>query len=159
MNGSTGILVAAAMALASTGALAKDDAVKTARKQADATYKMDKLACKPLKGDERDRCLHRASAEHDQQVILVKQMKDANEKQDKAERARKKEAKRAEKRRSDAASTNASSAGTSGLPMPGDQSSPSQPTADHPPLSSMGRAPVSANSPYTADPKKDRPPR
>ena len=89
MKGSTGILVAAAMALASTGALAKDDPVKTARKQADETYKMDKLACKPLKGDERDRCMYRASAEHDQQMILVENLKKEEKAQDaKAKRAK-----------------------------------------------------------------------
>ena len=159
MKSSTGILVAAAVALVSTGALARDDAVKTARKQADATYKMDKQACKPLKGDERDRCLHRAKAQHDQEVIEVKQMKEANEEQDKAERARGKEAKRAGKRPSSAVSRYESSAGGSSLPMPGSQSSLSELTADHPPASSMGDAPVSTNSPYTGDPKQDRPPK
>jgi hypothetical protein len=158
MNTFSSILLAAALASIGTGALAADDALKVLSRQAKETYKMDKESCKSLKGDEHERCMHRARAQYDQEVAQIRADRKAYKDQDKAARAEAKQARRAKKARSDA-SHDESSAGTSGLPMPGSQSSLSQPTADYPPLSSMGKAPVSANSPYTGDPKKDRPPR
>ena len=142
-----GIIVAAALAAASTAALARDDAVKTARKQADATYKMDKKACRPLKGDAQDRCMSRAKAEHDQQMVEVKNLEQKEKADDKDARA---EAKR---------HASGASAGSSSRPMPGSQGEKGERTAVHPPLSSMGKAPVSANSARTGDPKVDQPPK
>src|SRR4051812_21772865 len=82
-----GILIAAAFALASAGALAADDGVKTARKQAKDTYNMDRKACTALQGDERKNCVHRAKAQYDQQIAEVRKSKTANKAEDDAAKA------------------------------------------------------------------------
>jgi mannitol-specific phosphotransferase system IIBC component len=69
------ILIATAFASASFGALAADDPAKAARKQANDTYKADKAACKPMKGDEQKNCMKQAKAKHDQAAAEIKKMK------------------------------------------------------------------------------------
>ena len=65
---------ALAFASACYMAFAADDAYKTARKTANETYKMDREACKPLKGDERKNCLQQAKAKHNQAVTEARAM-------------------------------------------------------------------------------------
>jgi len=69
------ILIASAFASVSFGALAADDEAKAARKQANETYKADKAACKPMKGDEQKNCMKQAKAKHDQASAAVKKMR------------------------------------------------------------------------------------
>ena len=97
MNLFSSILMAAALASIGSGALAADNALKELSKQAKETYKMDKLSCKSLKGDEHDRCMHRARAQYDQQVAQIRADRKAYEEQDKAARAEAKQAKRADR--------------------------------------------------------------
>ena len=75
MRKSLSILTAAAFAFASLGAYAADDAYKSARKQANDTYKMDKQGCKGMKGDEQKNCMKQAKAKHDQAIAQAKEMK------------------------------------------------------------------------------------
>jgi Ni/Co efflux regulator RcnB len=75
MSKTLSILVAAAFASASFGAYAADDAAKMARKQANDTYKTDKAACKPMKGDEKKDCMKQAKAKHSQAIADMKAMK------------------------------------------------------------------------------------
>jgi len=69
------ILIAAAFASASFGAMGADDPAKAARKQANDTYKADKKACEPMKGQEEKDCKKQAKAKHDQAIAEVKAMK------------------------------------------------------------------------------------
>src|SRR3954463_5925463 len=69
------ILIAAAFASASFGALGADDPAKAARKQANDTYKADKKACDAMKGKEEKDCKKQAKAKHDQAIAQVKAMK------------------------------------------------------------------------------------
>ena len=72
------ILVAATFAAASFSALAADaakDEYKAAKKQADATYKQDKAACKSMKGDEKKSCEKEAKAKHKDAIAQAKAMK------------------------------------------------------------------------------------
>ena len=74
MSKALSIFVAAAFGVASAGALAADDAYKNARKQANDTFKADKEACKPMKGDEHKDCMKQAKAKHDQAITEAKKM-------------------------------------------------------------------------------------
>ncbi|HXI36488.1 MAG TPA: hypothetical protein VNH80_06200 [Burkholderiales bacterium] len=67
-------VIAALAASFSLAAFAQDDA-KAARKAADAAYKADKEACKPMKGDEHKNCMKEAKAKHDSAVKQAKAMK------------------------------------------------------------------------------------
>lgn len=149
MKNQIGILVAAALAVASAPALAAKDPVKIARDTAKETYKMDKRNCSGngFTDAEHDRCMHQAKAKYDQQMIEVKNLKTEEKADDKAE---KKEAK---------LHADGASVGSSKRPMPGSQGEKGERTAVHPPLSSMGKAPVSANTPYTGDPTVDQRPK
>ena len=69
------ILIAAAFASVSFGALAADDEAKAARKQANDTYKADKKACEAMKGKEEKDCMKQAKAKHSQAISAVKGMK------------------------------------------------------------------------------------
>jgi Ni/Co efflux regulator RcnB len=74
----TAILFATAFAFASASAFAADaakDEYKAAKKQADATYKQDKAACKSMKGDEKKSCEKEAKAKHKQALADAKGMK------------------------------------------------------------------------------------
>ena len=71
----TPILIATAFAAVSVSALAADDEYKAAKKQADATYKQDKAACKPMKGDEKKACEKEAKAKHKGSLAEAKAMK------------------------------------------------------------------------------------
>ena len=137
-------LAAAVLAAASLGAWAADDGVKAARKQAKATYEMDKKGCKGMDDrKDRDRCLFQAKAKYDQEVGEVRKMKRSQAKEDKAARA---EARKADKNRNAHSGNDTASAGSQ-LPAPGAQADPSHPTAKREPLSGMGKSPESANSP------------
>jgi hypothetical protein len=72
------ILIAAAFASVSFGALAADDAAKAARKQANDTYKADKKACAAMKGQDEKDCMKQAKTKHDQAIAQVKAMKKEN---------------------------------------------------------------------------------
>jgi hypothetical protein len=89
MNRLLSVLIAAAFASISAGALAADG-VEGVRDQAKATYKMDKKGCDPLQGEERKNCLHRAKAQYNQARTEARKMK--------AEQKEEKTAKRAEAR-------------------------------------------------------------
>ena len=95
----TMICILAALALASVGtkALAADDAVKEVRKQAKATYQMDKKGCDALKGDEKKNCRHQAKAKYDQAVAETRSMKREDDKHADATKEQKRDAKRREK--------------------------------------------------------------
>ncbi len=67
----TTLFVAAALASLSASALA-DEGARVLKKQAKATYEMDKKSCKSLSGDEKDRCEHRAKAQYDQEREQIK---------------------------------------------------------------------------------------
>jgi hypothetical protein len=75
MNKVLSILIAAAFASASFGAMGADDPAKAARKQANDTYKADKKACEAMKGKEEKDCAKQAKAKHDQAINEVKAMK------------------------------------------------------------------------------------
>src|SRR3954464_13502781 len=72
------VLTLVAFGFASVAALAADDAYKAVVKQANETYKADKKARKPLKGDERKNCLHQAKAKHDQEIGEARKMRKQN---------------------------------------------------------------------------------
>ena len=72
------VLVATAFAASSFAALAADaakDEYKAAKKEADATYKQDKAACKSMKGDEKKSCEKEAKAKHKEALAEAKAMK------------------------------------------------------------------------------------
>ena len=69
------VLIAAVFASVGFGAVAADDGAKGVRKQADATYKADRKACKALKGQEQTNCMKQAKAKHDQEVGVARGMK------------------------------------------------------------------------------------
>jgi len=73
MNKSLAVIAALAASF-SLAAFAQDDA-KAARKAADAAYKADKEACKPMKGDEHKSCMKEAKAKHDSAIKEAKAMK------------------------------------------------------------------------------------
>ena len=76
-------IAAAALAALSFGALA-DDGMKELKKQTKAIYDMDMKGCKSMKGDEKDRCEHRAKAQYDQQRAQIKADEAANKRQDRS---------------------------------------------------------------------------
>jgi hypothetical protein len=73
MNKSLAVIAALAASF-SLAAFAQDDA-KAARKAADAAYKADKEACKPMKGDEHKSCMKEAKAKHDSAIKEAKARK------------------------------------------------------------------------------------
>lgn len=141
-----GIAVAAALASASFGAQAKDDAVKDLRQQAKATYEMDKQGCKGLDRENRKRCEFQARAKYDQEIAQIREDKKAYEAEDKAKRAEKRDAEKRRTAHSGNESKWEANRGASGRAL-------------ERPVSNLDGAPVSGNSPYTGDPKVDQPPR
>ncbi len=148
MNKFKGILVLTVLAFVSAGAWAKDDGVKVARDQANATYEMDKKGCQPLGKDEKKDCMRRASAEHAQQIEEVRDMEKAQAKERKSARKEKRDEKRRLKAHSGGdRSYEESESSQMQLPSPGAQSDLSKPTAKHTPGMYMGKAPVTAMGP------------
>src|SRR5580765_2000115 len=67
-------VIAALAASFSLAAFAQDNA-KAARKAANETYKAEKEACKPMKGDEHKNCMKQAKSKHEQAIAEAKAMK------------------------------------------------------------------------------------
>ena len=120
------ILAATTLAAASLTAHAADDAYKTARKQANATYKMDRKACKDKSGEERQNCLHIAIEKRDAAMADAKKLKTHGG-----------------TLHGDASQTEQS---YSKLPASGDESASHPRTAGNQPGEFMGNAPTSANA-------------
>jgi len=118
------ILTATALAAASFAAHAVDDAYKTARDQADTTYKADRKGCKDMSGEARQNCLHIAKEKRDASMAEAKKLKThgAN-------------------LHGDASQTEQS---YSKLPASGAETSSQSRTAGNQPGESMGNAPISA---------------
>ena len=75
MNRLSTILMASTFAVASFSALAVDDAYKTARDQANATYKADRKGCKDMSGEARQNCLHIAKEKREAAMMDAKKLK------------------------------------------------------------------------------------
>ena len=117
------ILAAAALAAATFSAYSANDAYKTARDQANATYKADRKACKDTSGEARQDCLRIATEKRRAEMAEAKKLKTHGALLN-----------------GDASQTKQS---YSQLPASGAGSS-SQRTAGNQPGESMGNAPISA---------------
>jgi hypothetical protein len=138
------ILIGAALASLSAGALAASDGVDGVREQAKATYNADRKACAALPGEERKNCLNRARAQYNQARAEARRM-EAEQKREKAKaRAEARDVKK-RKKVSSGGGPNPATAG-SNRPAAGAESAGERAVAPDP-GAGMGKAPEGAGPP------------